>query len=202
MKPSRWNCTWNANQCLHYSELKSQWWTLLSFALPYQMLAMIFIKPFRLEKMFKITGTNHQSDLPSPVTGHVPQCHTHTFSEYSRPGYSTISLDNLFWCLTTLSLRNIAIIANLNLPSCNLRTFCHFLSLVAPEKRDWHLPHSNLLSDSCRKQLLSILFYKLNLVSSATRSYLLFFVPSPALLLSAQVWETQYPSRTWAQIWM
>ncbi|KAK4830944.1 hypothetical protein QYF61_014403 [Mycteria americana] len=70
-----------------------------------------------------------------------------TVKLFHRDGDSTTSLGSLFQCFTTLSLKKLFLILNLNLPWCNLRPFLLVLLLVSG-RRDRHPPRYNLLSES------------------------------------------------------
>ena len=59
--------------------------------------------------------TNHQTRLPRATSRLAMNA--------SRDGASTVSLGNLFQCVTTLSERNLLLISNLNLPCLSLRSF-------------------------------------------------------------------------------
>ena len=50
----------------------------------------------------------------------------------SKDGASTISLDNLFQCITTLWVKNLFLLSNLNLPCLSLKPFPLVLSLAPP----------------------------------------------------------------------
>lgn len=48
-----------------------------------------------------------------------------------REGNCTASLGSLLQCLTTLSMKKLYLISNVNVPWCNLKMFPHFLSPAA-----------------------------------------------------------------------
>ena len=68
------------------------------------------------------------------------------FLNTSRDGDSTTFLGSLFQCLTTLSVKQIFLIANLNFPWYNLRPFLLVLTPVTSEKRPTR-SHCKHLSD-------------------------------------------------------
>ncbi|KAK4806804.1 hypothetical protein QYF61_005600 [Mycteria americana] len=67
----------------------------------------------------------------------------------SNDGASTMSLDNLFQCLTTLIVKNFFLMSILNLPSFNLKQLPVVLSLQALAK-SWNNPNSLSLSSEER----------------------------------------------------
>ena len=83
------------------------------------------IESSSLEKTFKIIESNHQPDLPTPVTKPCPLVLNSRVLNTSRDGYSTTSLGSL----TTLSMRKFFLASNLNIP-WHMRTVPHILSLV------------------------------------------------------------------------
>ena len=67
--------------------------------------------------------TNHQTRLPRATSSLALNA--------SRDGASTISLGNLFQCVTTLCVKKFLLISNLNLPCLSLKPFPLVLSLSA-----------------------------------------------------------------------
>jgi len=65
--------------------------------------------------------TNHQTRLPRATSSMALNA--------SRDGASTASLGNLFQCVTTLCVKNVLLISNLNLPCLSLKPFPLVLSL-------------------------------------------------------------------------
>ena len=82
-----------------------------------------------LREIFK----GHLVQLPCNEQGHpqlyeVLKAPTSLTLNVSRDGSSTTSLGNLFYCFTTLMVKNFFLISSLNLPSFSLKPFplsCH-----------------------------------------------------------------------------
>ena len=86
--------------------------------------------------MFELEGIlkGHQIQLSSTEEGHLwlnqdAQSRSSLTLSVSRDRASTTPLDKLFQCLTTLTIKNLFLIFNLNLPSSSLKTFLLFLRL-------------------------------------------------------------------------
>ncbi|KAK4831211.1 hypothetical protein QYF61_016048 [Mycteria americana] len=108
------------------------------------------------------------SPTPPCLLNHVLKCHIYMFFNSSRDGDFTTSLDTLFQCLTTLSVKKFFLISNLNLPWCNLRPPPLVLSLVTWEKR--LTPTSLQPPFRMIRSPLSLFFSRLNNPSSLSRS--------------------------------
>lgn len=57
---------------------------------------------------------NLQPNPTSPLN-HTVKCHVHLFLNISRNSDSTTSLENVFQCLTNLSVKKLFLISSLNL---------------------------------------------------------------------------------------
>lgn len=71
------------------------------------------------------------------------------FLNTSRDSDSTTSLESIFQCLATLSMRKFFLISNKNLPWLNLRPFPLSYCWL-PGRGDWPPPDYSLSSGSCR----------------------------------------------------
>jgi len=100
----------------------------------------------RLEKTSKIIKSNCHPITPMPAKPRPKVPHLHVFLNPSRDGDSTTALGSLVQCLTTLAVKRLFLISNLNLPWWNLRPSPLVLSLVTWEKR----PTPHLTTTSCQ----------------------------------------------------
>ena len=104
-------------------------------------------------------AANHQTRLPRATSSLA--------LNVSRDGASTTSLANLFQCVTTLSVKNLLLISNLNFPYLSLKPFLLVLSLST-------LVNSCFPPVEYRKATMksswSLLFCKLNKPSSLNLS--------------------------------
>jgi len=76
----------------------------------------LIIESLRLEKSSKIMKSKGQPNTTMTAKPCPEVPHLHVFLNTSRDGDSTTSLGSLFECLTTLSVKKVFLISNLNLP--------------------------------------------------------------------------------------
>lgn len=80
----------------------------LGYGLDQQPQIPMAIEPPRSEKTFQITKSNHEPDLPSPITQpRLPAPRSHTTNS-SRDGDSTTSLVSPSQCLATLTMQKFS----------------------------------------------------------------------------------------------
>lgn len=143
---------------------------------------LLLIKPFRLEKTFKITKSNHPPNTSILLLNHVPEV-SHLHFSLIPAGMRTAHVP---WAAHTNACHPFReeIPPHIrSVPSLVQITWGHCLTSYhsSPEQRDQHLTHCNLLAGRCQavRSPLSFLFSRLNVPKpSATPHVPCFLLPS------------------------